>query len=407
MLGSYTEHCLLSATDDTTQHNGNLRSRISLYRGPSESSSCGPAPLGPQLSEIARDYNSSAASTVHVPADGRPLPRGSARPEQQSKELAKLPEMHTSIMPAKRVSHTSGTEHRHFSDKEEQPSPSTKVTNHTSTPEQCDRSSSASYWDLVQAQMEVPPYPSSLRTLPDKQQDDVPTAVNPAMSSRSNDRITKQQLRTKSTPKNGGAGNKDYSVTSAPNRTSGNSFNLYATSGKRRHQGHSDDSGLRNNGHVDDQGSSLTEESSHAIPPQSKKVRIDPAPETFVKCESSDTPSRESYLDVQLCVPNARGAYEKWRHGKLKSHTVQTLFDKVSDSCRITGHLREIKFTLADASPAHTWAVQEGDEIMFQYVKSRTGRILQEGKYTGIFQIEMEPIMSKDEGDNVVVVLDF
>lgn len=51
--------------------------------------------------------------------------------------------------------------------------------------------------------------------------------------------------------------------------------------------------------------------------------------------------------------------------------------------------------------------MQEGDEIMFQYVKSRTGRILQEGKYTGSFQIEMKPIMSKDEGDNVVVVLDF
>ncbi|KAI9877836.1 MAG: hypothetical protein M1830_002672 [Pleopsidium flavum] len=390
-----------------TAYDRKRRSSVSLHRASSESSSRGPAPLGPQFSGVARDCNSSAASKVHVSENGRSWPIGFERPKQNTRKSVEQPEAHTSNWRANRVPYETAIEHGHSSDKDEQTSPSTMVTNQRSIVEPRDHPSSASYWNHVQAQMEIPTFPSSLRTLSDKNSDEAPTPVWPARSNPANNRNTEQLLRTKPISEDGGANNKDYSITTARNTTSDDSSTLPTTSGKRRHQGHSDGSGLpaaRSKDQLVNQGIRLTEESSHAVPSQSKKVCVDFAPEIFGKREAGRTPSGEFPFEVQLCVPNARGAYKKWQHGKLNSHTVQTLFERVADSCLVTSHLKAINFTLPDTSSEFERAVQEYDEDMLQYVKVRIGKILAKGKYTGIFRINMDPVVSEDEGD---IVTDF
>jgi len=110
-------------------------------------------------------------------------------------------------------------------------------------------------------------------------------------------------------------------------------------------------------------------------------------------------------LEVHFCVPNARKAFEKWPHGGFRGHTIETFFRKVHERCGSKGRLTSIKFTLSDADPPHTWKVEEGDAIMFEFVKDKTRRILAEGIYVGIFEILMEPTVEIDQDDGGVAIV--
>lgn len=122
---------------------------------------------------------------------------------------------------------------------------------------------------------------------------------------------------------------------------------------------------------------------------------------------SGDAPARQPGLEVHFCVRYNRGAFEKWSHGGLKSHTVDTFFKIFYKGCGLRGCLTSIKFTLTDADPPRAWTVKEGDANMFEFVKDKTRRILADGKYVGIFEILMEPTVEIDEeGVDSITVLD-
>ena len=146
--------------------------------------------------------------------------------------------------------------------------------------------------------------------------------------------------------------------------------------------------------------------------PVAKKSRFDIRPEQTARrerrLECHWAQVQQPRLDVHLCVPNARGAFEKWPHGGLKGHTVQAFFKKVNETCGLKGRLTALTLTLSDAAPQdrHAWTVKEGDALMFEHVKEKTERILAGGKYVGIFEILVEPsvMAEEDEGEDMIVV---
>lgn len=121
-----------------------------------------------------------------------------------------------------------------------------------------------------------------------------------------------------------------------------------------------------------------------------------------------ELPIPQPSLKVHFCVLNARKAFKKWPHNGFRTHTIDTFFQKVHESCGSRGHLTAIRFTLLEAVPARSWKVEEGQAMMFEHVKEMTRRILAEGKYVGIFEILMEPTMEEKEEDDMSdkIVLD-
>lgn len=121
---------------------------------------------------------------------------------------------------------------------------------------------------------------------------------------------------------------------------------------------------------------------------------------------SSDARPQQPGFEIHFCAQNKRGAFQKWYQGRLKLLDVDSFFEHFYKSCGLKGHLTSITFTWNDMVPKRAWEVEAGDAKEFEAFKDKTRQILAEGKYVGIFHIDMEPTLEVDEHDepNTIVV---
>lgn len=152
--------------------------------------------------------------------------------------------------------------------------------------------------------------------------------------------------------------------------------------------------------------------------PRPKRKRSDTPPassrETGRSFKHHDRPSSQTMSEpaqrptprtvrVQLCIRNSRDAYVEWPHGRMSTHTVQTLLEKFAECSRLRREPEHVNFFLADAKRKREFGIARGDEAKFEETKERIGIIVSEERHKGDFQVHMDAEVKVESDEEVVV----